>query len=225
MSPVAGSPPGWHRHRHRAWLPALPLPLAAALAAGLAPSPLSSAPRDPGFPSCPPPVPAEGSAPGGSPYPAGGEDLPVALLLRRQGRELLHGEHAGAPAAAAAVGAPPLSPAPCAPLPQPHTAHTPHTHTHLPGSGLGGLRILSARPPAPSRLLRPIITNLGEKAAASPPLSHTKALPLGDELGDSPRGHVSPLRDLPRGAVGTVCVPPGQPSGGGSRARPSPPPQ
>lgn len=105
------------------------------------------------------------------------------------------------------------------------TQHTHSTHTHLPGSGLGGLRILSARPPAPSRLLRPIITNLGEKAAASPPLSHTKALPLGDELGDSPRGHVSPLRDLPRGAVGTACVPPGQPSGGGSRARPSPPPQ
>lgn len=109
--------------------------------------------RSPGVaerPSQRPPSPRFQAAPGsrgeprGSPYPAGGEDLPVALLLRRQGRELLRGEHA-----LAAADPSPLWPPPHPSLPRSLTncVHPPPAQTHL----RGGLRILSALQTPPPR--------------------------------------------------------------------------
>lgn len=191
----------------------------AALAAGLAPSPLSSAPRAPRLPLLPSPGPRGGERPRGLALPgcrrgpAGSAPPPPA----GQGTVAWRACRGSCCCCCCCWGFSTFS----CPLRFPSSAaHNTHT---LAGLGVGGLRILSARPPAPSRLLRPIITNLGEKAAASPPLSHTKALSLGDKPGDSPRGTHRPYEPSPGGCGHGVCPPrphSGQPSGGeGSPSR------
>lgn len=150
----------------------------------------------------------------GLPYPSGGEDLPVALLLRGQGRELLHGEHARA-----VVGSSPLSPVPHSCLPSALPSRPPPEGAHtLAGRGVGGppICLLGALPP-PSPPLHPPNNNKPprESRRIPTPFPH-KGSTLRDRLRDSLLARFAlsavpwggrlrwALRSLPAGSGGLI---------------------
>lgn len=127
----------------------------------------------------------------GSAYPVGGEDLPVALLLLSQGRELLHGEHALAA----------TKPSPLWPFPPPFStsvsdklrprSHRTYTLEGREGSAFCLLGRLPLPPPPPNNNKPPL-----ESRRIPTPFAH-KALPLGDKLKDSPLANFT-LKPSPR---------------------------
>lgn len=124
-----------------------------------------------------------------SPYPVGGEDLPVALFLRRQGRELLHGVHAvaaaeplhsGCPTPSTSLSDEPRWPGSCT-----------YTLAGRGGSAFCLLGRLSLPPPPPNNNKPP-----QESRHIPTPFAH-QALPLGDKLRDGPLANFS-LKPSPR---------------------------
>lgn len=207
MSPVAGSPPGWHR----AWLPALPLPLAAAqrcAGSGARPFPaLLSAPR-PRLPLLPSPGPRGGQRPRGLALPgwrrgpAGSAPPPPAgqgTVAWRACR--------GSCCCCCCWGSSTFSCPLRSPTSAAHSTHTAHTHT-LAGLGVGGAPHFVCSAPCPLPPPPPNNNKPRRESRRIPtPFPHKGSTPWGRAGGQPTGARIAPTRSPPGGCGHGLCPP------------------